>query len=141
MIKHHPVEPASYIKNLAHRLGVKVTVLPSNFDITQAIKACDFLITSYSTVAIEAMVASKPVVTVNLTGMPDVIPYARAGASLGVVSSDELLSTVIKIIEDPTFVHRQTASAKKYIDQELSHCDGKVTERFVELVLEQTNLV
>ena len=141
MIKPHPVEPASYIKNLAHRLGVKVTVLPSNFDITQAIKACDFLITSYSTVAIEAMVASKPVVTVNLTGMPDVIPYARAGASLGVVSSDELLSTVIKIIEDPTFVHRQTASAKKYIDQELSHCDGKVTERFVELVLEQTNLV
>ncbi|MBT17994.1 MAG: hypothetical protein CL889_03350 [Dehalococcoidia bacterium] len=141
MVKPHPVEPASYIKNLAHRLGVKVTVLPSNFDITQAIKACDFLITSYSTVAIEAMVASKPVVTVNLTGMPDVIPYARAGASLGVVSSDELLSTVIKIIEDPSFVHRQTASAKKYIDQELSHCDGKVTERFVELVLEQTNLV
>ena len=136
MIKPHPVEPESYIKKLAQRLGAKVIVLPSNFDISQAIKSCDFLVTSYSTVAIEAMVANKPVVTINLTGMPDVIPYANEGAALGVVNAEELLDVVTKLTEDPAFVHQQTSLAKQYIDRELTFCDGKVTERFVKLIFE-----
>ena len=136
IIKPHPVEPESYIKKLAQRLGAKVTVLPSNFDISQAIKSCDFLVTSYSTVAIEAMVANKPVITINLTGMPDVVPYANEGAALGVVNAEELLDVVTKITDDPAFVHQQTSSAKQYIDRELTFCDGKVTERFVKLIFE-----
>jgi len=135
VVKPHPIEPARYHMRMARRLGVHVTVLPPNFDMQQAIRACDALLTSYSTVALEAMLAGKPVVTVNLTGQPDLVPYAREGAALGATSVDEIALAVRLALDGGLAREALLAAAKAYVQREIAQCDGHATERVIDAVM------
>ena len=88
-----------------------------------------------ATVAVEAMLAGKPVITVNLTGQPDVVPYAREGAALGAINGDEVLRAVRLALDGGPERERAMAAARAYVQRELAQCDGHATERVVDAVL------
>jgi CDP-glycerol glycerophosphotransferase (TagB/SpsB family) len=47
-------------------------------DVLQSIAAADLIVVQNSTLALEAALLGKPVITADFTGMPQVVPYAAA---------------------------------------------------------------
>lgn len=136
VVKPHPIESTAYHRAIAKRVGVATTVLPANVDMQQAIRACDVLLTSYSTVAVEAMLAGKPVVTVNLTGLPDIVPYAREGSAMGAYSAGEVLPAVLSALDDADARAKLLGAADAYLAREMAARDGAATARVVDTALD-----
>jgi len=121
-------------KQLAEEMGSEVVVLPRNSDTNEALCACDVLITFYSTVALEAMILGKPVVTVNLTNQPDFVPYAQSGAALGVYRAEDIAPAVKKALDDPETRERLKLGREKFLYEQFYKLDGQATKRVVELI-------
>ena len=121
-------------KQLADEIGSEVMVLPRSSDTNEALHACDVLITGYSTVALEAMILGKPVVTVNLTNQPDLVPYAQSGAALGVYRAEDIAPAVKKALQDPETRKRLELGRQKYLYKQFYKLDGQATKRVVDLI-------
>jgi glycosyltransferase involved in cell wall biosynthesis len=121
-------------QQLVAETGAGAIVLPRNSDTNEALYACDVLITGYSTVALEAMVLGKPVVTVNLTGQPDLVPYAQTGAALGVYKADNIATAVNNALYDPATRERLARGREQYLYRQFYKLDGQATKRVVELI-------
>lgn len=133
--KPHPSDAQEkWHKRLAEEMGVEAVVLPRNSDTNEALYACDVLITGYSTVALEAMILGKPVVTVNLTNQPDPVPYAQSGAALGVYKAEDIASAVEKALDDPETRGRLENGRQKYLYDQYHELDGQATKRIVDLI-------
>ncbi|MFC2020400.1 CDP-glycerol glycerophosphotransferase family protein [Chloroflexota bacterium] len=121
-------------RGLAEEMGVEAIVLPRNSDTNEALYACDVLITFFSTVALEAMILDKPVVTVNLTDQPDPVPYAQSGGALGVYKAENIAPAVKKALNDPETRERLKQGREKYLYQQFYKMDGQATKRVVDLI-------
>ncbi len=121
-------------KQLAEEMRSEVIVLPRNSDTNEALYACDVLITFYSTVALEAMMLGKPVVTVNLTNQPDPVPYAQSDAALGVYKTKDIAPAVKKALDDPETRKRLESSRQKYLYKQCYKIDGQAAKRIVALI-------
>jgi len=131
---HRSNAQEKWYKQLAEDMGVEVVVLPRNSDTNEALYACDVLLTFYSTVALEAMILGKPVVTVNLTNQPDPVPYAQSGAALGVYRVEDIAPTVRKAWDDPETRKRLELGREKFLYEQFYKLDGQATKRVVELI-------
>ena len=82
LLRPHPstgARPLEEIRALAQ--GPRVRWCAKN-DIFQLIAASDVVVVNYSTVALEAAILGRPVITANLTGLRAPIPYAEIGISV-----------------------------------------------------------
>lgn len=137
VIKPHPVEEAKWhkwYKELMSEMGIKALVLPQKSNTYEALYACDVLITFYSTIALEAMILGKPVVTVNLTSQPDPMPYASKGAALGVYKAEDIAPAVKKALEDKETRERLEQGRQRYLYEQFYKLDGQATKRVVDLI-------
>lgn len=134
VIKTHPVEEEEWHEELTKEMGVKAVVLRRDSDTNEALYACDVLITSYSTVAVEAMILGKPVITINLTGNPDLVPYAQKGAAIGVYKAEDIAPAVKDALENPEVRKGLEKGRQRYLENQLYKTDGQATRRVVNLV-------
>ena len=140
--KPHPSDAAEkWHRQLAEKMGVEVIVLPRNSDTNEALYACDVLITFFSTVALEAIILDKPVVTVNLTDQPDPIPYAQSGVALGVYKAEDIAPAVKKALNDRKTRTRLKQGREKYLYQQFYKLDGQATKRVVDLIYQMSQPV
>ena len=89
---------------------------------------------SSTEVALEAMILGKPVVTVNLTNQPDLVPYAQSGAALGVYKAEDIASAVRKVLQDPETRKGLELGRQKYLYEQFFKLDGQATKRVVDLI-------
>jgi CDP-glycerol glycerophosphotransferase (TagB/SpsB family) len=95
LLRPHPSTPPRASEALA-RIAADERVLPvSTGRIFDLIAASDLVVVQNSTVALEAALLGRPVITANLTGMPDVVPYAALGVSVEAKDA----ATVTELIE------------------------------------------
>jgi hypothetical protein len=134
VIKPHPSEHESWYRRLANEIGAKLVILPPKSDILKAIFVCDVLVTFYSTVALDAVVLGRPVVTINLTGNPDPIPYARDGVAIGVYKENDIALAIKEVLENPTIRRRLELAREGYLKEHLYRLDGNATKRVVDLI-------
>jgi CDP-glycerol glycerophosphotransferase (TagB/SpsB family) len=90
--------------------------------------------TVHSTVALEAMLLNKPVITINLTGTPDYMPYAESGAALGVYREEDLVPAIRKALRDPQVIEEMAQSREKFISEYAYKPDGQAAKRIAELI-------
>ena len=136
VIKPHPADAKNeeWFARIAQEMKAKVVVLPKNSNTKEALYACDVLIAFYSTVVLEAMILGKPVVTVNLTGSPDPIPYASSGSALGVYKFVDIAPAVREALENQETRNRLEQSRKKYLYKQFYKLDGQATIRVIKLI-------
>lgn len=134
VIKPHPVENPSAHRRRCRAYGVPAVVLPANADVQAALKCADVLITSYSTVALEAMLASVPVLLLNLTGLDSVVPYGRDGAALEVTEAQRTREAIRTLLDDHGARDRFRRAGRAYAAARLEGCDGLATGRVVNTV-------
>jgi hypothetical protein len=134
LIKVHPSEPGlSLYTSLSKEYGLNALVT-REAPIYEVLFICDVIVTGFSATALDGMILDKPVVTVNLTGMEDPIPYAESGAALGVYKEKGLEEAIGRALySDETKRKLQEARESFVFDQSFKK-DGKATERVVELI-------
>lgn len=136
LIRAHPVESVERYKSICKELGIDDVIIfkkPHDYD---SILVCDIFITQYSTVAIDAIIADKPVITINLSTSPDSYPYAQSGAALGVYREEEMVAAIDKIINEPKLQEEMAVKRKKFISEHVYKTDRKVTDRIIDLIID-----
>lgn len=136
LIRAHPSssEPVSLYKDIAEEMGAGNIVVfkkPHDYD---SIRACDIFITQYSTVAIDAIIAGKPVITINLSGDPDHIPYAGSGAAIGVYRTEDIAPAIKDILTNPSVRQRLARGRKRFLAEHLYKTDGQASRRVAALI-------
>lgn len=135
VIKLHPGERIEEYQETLDRIENGKALICQNIDLYQLLHACDLLMTAHSTVALEAMILNKPVITINLTGKPDLMPYAQSGAALGVYRKEDLTPAINKALHDPEVRRSLEKSRKKFISEHAYKLDGQASKRVAELII------
>ena len=134
VIKVHPAElDYAIYEKVANGMGLS-PVVTKDINIYEVIYVCDVMITMFSTTALEAMILNKPVITVNLTGMKDPMPYAESGAAIGVYKEEDIVSAIRDALYNEEVRQMLAINRKKFIYEHAYKQDGKATERVAGLI-------
>lgn len=138
VIKVHPSELSlSVYDTVLKQVGIRALVT-KEADIYEVLYVCDLMMTGYSTTALDAMILDKPVITLNLTGLKDPIPFAESGAAIGVYSEKDLKQGIKNGLYDDSTKVRLRRDREKFVYEQTYLSDGKATERIVNLTEEMT---
>lgn len=133
VIKMHPSERLVN-KELLAKFDVERVTIIKTIDIYELLSACDVMITPFSTTALEAMILDKPVITINLTGLPDKIPYAKSGAAIGVYNEEELTPALKSIFEDEAVKQELASKSKDFVFEHAYEMDGFASKRIAKSI-------
>jgi hypothetical protein len=89
LLRPHPSLPSSATPTVRNSDRERIVVVAEP-PIADLLEACDLLVTQYSTVAIEAVLRDRAVITADFTGMPPVVNYAAVGLSTHATTKEEL---------------------------------------------------
>ena len=135
VIKLHPAENIEIYQEILAGIGEDKAIICQDVDIHDLLNACDLLMTVHSTVALEAMIFDKPVITINLTGKPDLFPYAESGAAIGVYKEEDLVSAISKVLYDPRVKENSEKNRKEFTYQHAYKLDGQASKRVADLII------
>jgi len=136
VVKFHPDDNMEWCRSKIEEIGIKDIVLTRDGDLYELLHVCDVLITKHSTVALEAMIFDKNVITINLSSEPDGYPYAESGASVGVYKNEEILPAIKMVLNDEVARERLAENRKKFVYEHAYIQDGKATNRVADLIEE-----
>lgn len=136
VIKLHPVEKhfAEYV-SLIEKNGwnnIQVTQERGSAVLYNLINNSDVVINSYSTVALEAMILGKPILTINIG--PNLVPDIENSIFAGGIHCtlrDNIAKAAQEAVQDsPEWQNKR----KRIVERYCYKIDGKATERLVKLV-------
>jgi hypothetical protein len=136
VIKLHPDEDPAVYRQLLKDIGDDTAAICRDTNTYELLNACDLLITFYSTVALEAMLFNKPVITLNLSGKPDIFPYALSGAAIGVYREEGLVPAVRQALYDAAAREELARKSREFVAEQVYRPDGRASQRGAELVLQ-----
>jgi|GEM_PF-2455531 len=106
-------------------------------DTEALIAASDFMITFFSTTALDAIVMKKPLLLINLSDDSDFLPFVGMGAAYGAYTKEEIRISMSKLIEDPCSLSPNVEKAAEYVNY---RNDGKALHRIINLIMERLDL-
>ena len=136
VIKQHPREGEEYAQMMKNTLGLPrhdIVLVPKNADTLLLIRACDLMITKFSTTAMEALALDKPLLLMNFSGEPDKIDYVEQGVARGVYEPQDLSAAVENLLNNKSDIAEKR---REYIARCLYKIDGKATARIIEVIEE-----
>lgn len=136
IIKLHPVEKhiAEY-RALAERKNWKnitITQERGSEVLYRLINDSDLVINSYSTVALEAMILGRPILTINIG--PNLVPNVNESIFAGgihVTMNDDIVSAGQKALQDSVVWKKKR---KEIVQRFCYKVDGKANERLMKLI-------
>ncbi|MBD3313502.1 hypothetical protein GF345_03600 [Candidatus Woesearchaeota archaeon] len=134
LVKLHPRELGGMkpYYDKAEELGIKIKAVQEG-NTLEMIYACDTIITMHSTTGLEAIMMGKPVVVLNTSGRPDMVPYVSEGAALGVYRPEDLEKALRKALFDRKTISRLKKNSRKYAYKHSYKMDGKATQRVMKV--------
>ena len=126
IVKCHPAEgPAPYQRLVA---GVpNVSVFPATADLAMLLAPARLLVTINSTVAIDAMVAGIPALTLALPN--NLSPFVDAGAMMGVAGTEGIEAALRQAIYDDAHRRVLAQRARAFMTRYAIGSDGKAATR------------
>ena len=140
-----------FYKSEIEKRGLKNVHLVDVTDNEALLSACGVLLTTYSTMAIEALFFEKPIIQLKFTNKKrlmrsfyhqdilcdeDIIPLTRYGAALGVEKPEELREAVLKVYEDENLRESLINKGKTFLEQYGYAIDGKASIRLINCIEE-----
>jgi hypothetical protein len=136
IVRPHPSQDLAEIQRVSSAFPLERISLQPDSSVFDLLSACDMLITQFSTVAIEAAVLGKPVITANFNGMPDPVPYVEHGVSTAAFNLDEITEQVAQASERWRAgrpVERQAVTDEGF-ERLVGPTDGLASDRVVDVV-------
>jgi len=136
VVKPHPDEKPEFHQHLERELKLSnVFITPKRSNTQELIKACDILITFHSTTALEAILASKPVIIANFFGN-DKIFYVESQAAVEACSEKEVLEKIEAALHDSKTKERLKAGRERFVTEHIYNADGGAGQRLINLMRE-----
>ena len=135
VIKPHPGDNVRDLKQLIDR-SCPTTILDRTIDISPFIKACDILVTFFSTTALQAIYAGKPVINLDFPNSGGLSLYSKSGATWIARSTEELAAHIQNLIgedRDKEIASRETAR-QRFLTDMVYLPDGQATKRVLKVV-------
>ena len=133
VIKTHPAEYSiKRYKRIAKKESLNIIITKKH--LYPLLSMCDVLITPSSTTGLEAMIMGKPLITINLSGKPDEMPYAESGAAIGVYRPEDIGPAIKSVLEDKDARKRLAKKAKLFIYDQCYKMDGNASKRVINLI-------
>ena len=136
-VKPHPGDDVQDLKRVIGKESQVVMIEKTN-DIVPLVKACDVVVTFFSTVALQALYAGRPVVIVAFPGCEGCQQqYVKSGATWVAHSQSEIeehIQTLISEGRDNEIASKEEAR-KKFLLDEVYLQDGQATKRVVKMAL------
>ncbi len=134
IIKPHPNESIRWHKNHLDSWGVSAVVLPPQSETFAAIHACDLFVSVTSTTILEALILDKTVMVVNISNLPEILPWVKEGAAFGVYDAKDLVTSFNIALFDKEAIHQVLTNRSKFVYNHTFHNDGKATDRVVSII-------
>ncbi len=134
VIKQHPREGEEYSQKMRERLGLPrpgIVLAQKDADTLLLIRACDLMITKFSTTAMEALALDKPLLLMNFSGEPDRIDYVAQGVAEGVYEPADLPLAIENLLNNKSDIAEKR---KEYLARYLYKIDGKATSRIIQAI-------
>ncbi len=137
VIKPHPGDRLREIKKAIGK-SRRVAIAGKMEDITGLIQACDIFMTFFSTSALQALYAGKPVINVDFpeSGEPDL--YSRGGATWTARSEEDIIRHLGNLLSGTKSKEtEEREKARQEFLREMTYVpDGKATLRAAQIALE-----
>lgn len=104
-------------------------------DLYKLLFVCDLMITKSSTSAVEAAIMDKPIIILNLSGTPDIVPYVENGIALGVYRKKDLAPTIEGVLSNAEVREKLARERKKFVNEYSYVQDGRASERVARLIM------
>ncbi|NNL59254.1 MAG: hypothetical protein HKP31_07335 [Nitrosopumilus sp.] len=138
IVKVHPNETdISKYHKIAEKFKVSSYMIIKDANPYELIHVSDIVIISYSTVGLEAMRMSKPVISLNLMGYHDESIIIKNNLASIVRTKKELIPTITELLVDQN--KEKIEYAKNFAEQELGSIYQDATEKIVKNILELKN--
>jgi len=138
VIKTHPAEYSTKdYEKIIKESGVH-GILTKKY-LYSLIAGCSAMITVSSTTGLETLIMGKSLITINLSGKPDKMPYAESGAAIGVYKAEGIAPAIKSILENQDVRKELSRKAKIFVYDQCYKMDGKASERIVNLIKEMTS--
>jgi len=109
-----------------------------DIDLLELIPASDMIITDYSSVGLEAVIAEKPLISINFFKenyeLFNDLRVDRFGASLYIEKYNELEKNVLEIFEEKKHIDELKRNQEQIVQQYNYFNDGKASERVFNLL-------
>jgi hypothetical protein len=136
MVKPHPGEDMRLHRKLAKKYPYTILANKES-DTNQLIKQCEIFMTCSSTTALQAMIAEKLIIIINLEGCSEHTPYYQIGATLRVDSPDELVRILRYALDNRDEVLRKLRQERNnFVMRNAYLPDGKASERVRDIIVE-----
>tara|TARA_Y100000590_G_scaffold314185_1_gene355192 strand:- start:584 stop:1255 length:672 start_codon:yes stop_codon:yes gene_type:complete len=134
IIKPHPGDDADAYRKFAesHPLHPKVI---TDVNIRELLFVSEILVTFASTIMIEAALMSKPMISVNLTGKKNPLPFIKWGFGIEVKTQSQFVKSVGYILNDKEFKEKYKKARLNYFGNSI---DGKASSRIVNMAYNLT---
>lgn len=135
VVKMHPAErtQAMYYR-VRKETGIKNIIIGKDIHLYGLLNASELMMTVFSTTALEAMILGTPVLTINLSGEPDIMPYASSGAAFGVYKAEDLKKAINNILTNKKTQQKLKKGSQKFIYNAAYKMDGNANQRVVSLI-------
>jgi len=134
IIKPHPSDDGVMFVELVRKFNSDAIVVHDY--LYELLSACDVLITTWSTVGLEAMILDKPIIVINLMNRPDMTSYVESGAAVEVNKPGTLSGIIEQILYDDATIQRIKEGRDQYVSDYTFMSDGKASERVTKLIRE-----
>ncbi len=135
VIRPHPEDRFSNnLRNSSRDSSDRVTV-DNSTDLWDQLESCDAVVTFFSSVAVDALVMGKPLVTMNFDGTSEKMPYARSGVALEARNETELDQMLMQALE-PASDYRVhfPVNRENFVQWVASGADGHSATRLAALI-------
>ena len=112
----------SSLREQSKSFQTHVTFAGFRDDIPEIMKSIDALVLpslweGFGIVLIEAMAAGKPVITTQVSNMPEIVTHEQEGFLVPINDSDALQKNIAKLIDDPELQERMGKNGRETVNQ------------------------
>lgn len=132
-IKPHPAATGAGLTELGGYNG-SISIAAPESPLRPLIQQCDLVIAQQTTAIVEAVAAGKPVVMVDLSGLPEQFPFSKLGLVQRVEKEAELVAVVESMLEDYQLRQDLVAKADAALESILTGLDSQATKRILDLI-------
>jgi len=136
IIKVHPVEDIGQYRRILKDIGWHDVILLQDVDLHELLHACNLLMTTHSTVAMEAMLFHKPVLCIDFTSRSPTWLYTSEGAAIGVHRKEDLVPAMRNALYDPQTREELEQGRITFITKHIDRPDGQTSKRVAELIMQ-----
>lgn len=134
VVKVHPREDTEPYRDLLREEGAGDAPVVADFPVPELLHACDLLVSSYSTMTLEALIVGTPVVVLGVPGEAEYYPFDKQGVVATASDELELGDAFRELLFNGGPTEEVAIRKQRFVLEQAYARDGRSSERVAGLI-------